>query len=143
MQRMLAYDQTGFTLVELVAVIVVAGVLVLASSRWFERSDYEYLTSRDGIIAALSHAQQVAMARDSSANPVTFQVNADSVAVQEGGVNVGSPGAEYPFNLPAGITVTGGLGTLHYDKLGRTSPTIISLDGGKATITVESSGYAH
>lgn len=83
------------------------------------------------------------MARDSATNPVTVQVNAGSVTVQENGTNAISPGAEYPFNLPNGVSVTSGSGILHYDKLGRTTPTVISLNGGEASITVEASGYAY
>jgi Tfp pilus assembly protein FimT len=134
--------ELGFSFLELVTVIVILGIVVFVAMPRLRVSDSGLLTSRDAIIAALSHAQQVAMARDSAANPVTIQVNADSVAVQEGGVNLVSPGAEYPFNLPTGVTVTGGVGTLHYDKMGRTSPTTISLNDGQATIAVETSGYA-
>jgi type II secretory pathway pseudopilin PulG len=137
------FVQRGFTLLELTSILLLMSVLAALAISKAVNAPAALLTGRDGIVAALSHAQQIAMARDSAANPITFQINADSVAVQESGADAVSPGAEYPFSLPNGVSVTGGLGTLHYDKLGRTTPTVISLNSGQATITVEASGYAH
>jgi MSHA pilin protein MshC len=136
-------NEQGFSLVELVTTMVILGIVAFVAMPFLRTTDSSLLTSRDGIIAALSQAQQVAMARDSAANPVTLQVSASSISVQENGIDLVSPGAEYPFNLPNGVSITGGLGTLQYDKLGRTTATTISLNSGQATITVEASGYAH
>jgi prepilin-type N-terminal cleavage/methylation domain-containing protein len=101
--------EQGFSFVELIATIVILGIIAFVAIPMFQSSGSSLLTSRDAIIAALSHAQQIAMARDSAANPVTLQVSANSVAVQENGINVAAPGADYPFNLPNGVTVTGGV----------------------------------
>lgn len=133
----------GFTLIELVTIIVILGALAFFAMPRLRVSDSSLLTSRDAMIAALSHAQQIAMARDSASNPVTLVVTASSIDVQESGTVVVSPGADYPLTFPSGISVTSGLGTLDYDKLGRTSATVISLNGGKASVSVEESGYAY
>lgn len=135
--------ELGFTLVELVAILVVMGALAFFAMPRLRISDSSLLTSRDAIIAALSHAQQIAMARDSASNPVTLVVTSSSIEVQENGAIVTSPGADYPLTFPSGVSITGGLGTLEYDKLGRTSPSAISLNGGQATVSVEASGYAY
>ncbi|MEX1032458.1 MAG: hypothetical protein WDZ30_03790 [Cellvibrionaceae bacterium] len=133
----------GFSLIELVTIIVVLGALAFFAMPRLRVSDSSLLTSRDAIIAALSHAQQVAMARDSAANPVTLVATANLIEVRENGEVVTSPGAEYPLTFPNGVSITGGIGTLDYDKLGRTAATAISLNNGQATVTVEASGYAY
>jgi len=133
----------GFSLIELVTIIVVLGALAFFVLPRLRVSDASLLTSRDQLIAALSHAQQVAMARDSAANPVTFVATATTFDVQENGSSVDLPGVDYPITLPNGVTITAGTGTLDYDKLGRTTATTISLNSGGASVTVEASGYAH
>lgn len=130
----------GFTLIELVAIVVILGALAFFAMPRLRVTDSSLLTSRDAIIAAASHAQQIAMARDSA---ISLVVGANSVEVQENGTIVASPGADYPLTFPSGVAVTGGLGSLDYDKLGRTSATIISLNGGQVAVAVEASGYAH
>ena len=133
----------GFSLIELVTIIVVLGALAFFALPRLRTSDASLLTSRDAIVAALAHAQQAAMARDSASNPITVVVSANSVDVQENGASIDLPNVNYPINFPNGINITAGIGTLTYDKLGRTGATVIALNNGGATITVEASGYAH
>lgn len=133
----------GFSLVELVTIMVIMGALAFVAMPRLRVSDSSLLTSRDAIIATLSHAQQIAMARDSAANPISLVVNANAIEVQENGATATSPGADYPLTFPSGVSITGGLGTYNYDKLGRTTAASISLNSGQVTISLEESGYAH
>ncbi|MGI1678362.1 MAG: prepilin-type N-terminal cleavage/methylation domain-containing protein [Cellvibrionaceae bacterium] len=133
----------GFSLIELISVIVMLGIISFFALPKLRVSDSSVMTSRDMIIAALSHVQQVAMARDSVSNPVTIVFTSSSFDVRENGVSINFPGASYPFSLPNGVVISSGIGTMNYDKLGKTSPVSISLNSGSAVITVEESGYAY
>ena len=133
----------GFSLLELVTIIVVLGALAFFALPRLRPSDTQLLTSRDTIVAALAHAQQIAMARDSATNPITVVVGVSTIDVQENGVSVDLPNVDYPLSFANGVSATAGTGTLSYDKLGRTAATTINLNSGGATITVEASGYAH
>lgn len=138
--------EQGFTLVELVTTIVILGILAFFAMPRLGVSDSSLLTSRDAIIAAASHAQQIAMARDSATSAITLVVSANAIEVQESGNAAVSPGADYPLTFPSGVNVTSGLGSLSYNKLGGTehgSALTISLNNGQASVTVEESGYAH
>lgn len=137
------YKVLGFSLIELITVIVIAGALAFFALPRLQLSDTSLLAGRDTIIVALSHAQQVAMARDSTSNPITVVLNAGSVDVRENGASISLPGASYPITFPNGVTITAGTGTLDYNKLGQTTASSIALNGGQATVTVEASGYAH
>ncbi len=136
-------QELRFTLIELVAMIVIMGALAFFAMPRLGVSDSSLLTSRDGIIAAASHAQQIAMARDGATNPVTLVVGANAIEVRENGATAASPGADYPLTFPNGVSITGRLGIYNYDKLGRTTAATISLNSGQVTISLEESGYAH
>ncbi len=136
-------DALGFSLIELVTIIVVLGALAFFALPRLRPSDAGLLTSRDTIVAAFAHAQQIAMARDSATNPITVVVNANTIDVQENGTSVDLPNVDYPLSFANGISATSGTGTISYDKLGRTSATTIQLNSGGASISIEASGYAH
>ena len=132
----------GFTLIELIAVMVVVGILAIGiSSRFPDSNAASVQTSRDDIIAALFFAQQTAMARDN----IQLSINANTVNVTENGNPIRIHSDAYPLTLPSGVSVISTRPTYAYDKLGKTTPgsITVSRDGVSATITVEASGYAH
>lgn len=134
--------QGGFSLIELVAVIIITSIIFIFIGDNLGQRGLELQTTRDDIVAGLFYAQQVAMARQNTANPVQFVSDATpAVDVQENGASIS--GDSYPLNLPVGFTLTPV--TLVYDKLGRTTATTLTLNGSGASvdITIESSGYAH
>lgn len=135
--------ELGFSLIELITIIVVLGALAFFTLPRLRPDHASLLSSRDIIIAAIAHGQQAAMARDSSSNPITIVISANSIDVQENGNSVDLPNVDYPLSLPNGISITAGTGTLAFDKLGQTSATTIVLNNGGATVSVEASGYAH
>jgi len=137
----------GFTLLELITVITVVSIIaVYTSSRSSSVSWSELQTSRDNLIAALFHAQQVAMARDGAGSQVTFvATNSSTFRVQLENADIGQ---SYPFNFANNVVLTSPVAfpfTLNYDKLGRTSATTFTLSGGGTTINVilNGSGYAY
>ena len=138
----------GFTLVELIAVIVILSVLSLSLGSRFDSASSSLRTSRDDIIAALFYAQQLALARASATNPVELVMSADQISVREGGIDISMGVITFPLQLPQGITLSGvSLPlTLVYDKLGRTAETMVALNsvkGGSTTIRISASGYAN
>lgn len=133
--------QNGFTLLELIAVIVVIGILAVTFMFRIDSISPSVQTSRDDIIAALFFAQQTAMARDN----IQLSINANTVNVTENGNSIRVHSDAYPLTLSSGVSVTAIPSTFSYDKLGKTTPgsITVSRDGVSATITVEASGYAH
>jgi len=135
----------GFTLIELITALILVAVLSVALASRFSGIDAALSTSRDDTVAALFYAQQVAMARDSSSNPVTFVVvDNNTISVRENGVDLAVGPVSYPLDLPSGVTISPTSLTLDYDKLGRTSGTTLTLSHGGAStmVTVSDSGYA-
>ena len=132
----------GFTLIELIAVIVILGIISASISSRFANTDvFEIQASRDDTVAALLFAQQVAMARDSASNPIRFVSSGNSITVQENGTNLTNGSLQYPFNLPSGISLDSV--TLNYDKLGRTSATGLTLSKGSNSVEIEISGSGY
>lgn len=134
--------QDGFSLIELIAVLVIVSIIFIYIGANPGQRGLELQTTRDDIVAGLFYAQQVAMARQNNLNPVRFISDGiTTVDVQENGVSINGDG--YPLTLPVGFSLPAA--TLAYDKLGRTTATTLTLtgSGSSVNITIESSGYVH
>ena len=134
--------QSGFTLIELVAVILILSVITaVTTSQFSNSSQFQAMTTRDDIVAGLFYAQQIAQARASATNTVQFVSTGTSIDVREAGASINN--GIYPLALPGGFTLT--TATLSYDKLGQTTATTLTLTDGdsSATIAVSASGYAN
>lgn len=133
--------QNGFTLVELVSVLILVGVLsVTLSSHFASSGAAKVQTVRDDIIRALFFAQQTSMARPL----ITLVVTNGAVSVEENGTPIIVDEYGYPLNFPSGVTANAIVFT--YDKLGHTSAgtiTVSETGGASATIQVQASGYAY
>lgn len=133
--------ETGFTLIELIAVMVIVGIIAITASARFASTDLARLqASRDDLVAALFFAQQIALARSSNTNPIAVTVSSGGVSVTENGIPIGV----HQVTFPAGVTANP-TPTFNYDKLGRTTGGAITLsaDGNEATVNVSGSGYAY
>lgn len=139
-------NERGFTLVELIAVIILVGIVsVTLFSRIGGINTAAVQGGRDDVIAALFFAQQTAMARSN----IQVVVSATAISVTENGnpILVGSD--YYPLAMPAGVTLSSTIPTFSYDRLGRTTAGVITVTGSgntagtSASIAVEATGYAH
>lgn len=135
-------QQNGFTLVELVSVLIIVGVLsVTLSSRFSSSGAAKVQAVRDDIIRALFFAQQTSMARPL----ITLVVTSGDVSVKENGNDIVVDKDGYPFTFPPGVTASAIV--LTYDKLGHTSAGTITVSEtagpASATISIQASGYAY
>lgn len=137
----------GFTLIELIAVIVIVSVIgISVSSRFYSADASQVQTSRDDVIAALFFAQQVAMARASNSNTVRFLFSSSQVSVEENGTPLNNGGVIYPLSLPANVSLSATRsGPYDFDKLGRTRAAVLTLSSGSSSsqIQLSASGYAY
>ncbi len=137
--------EAGFTLIELIAIIVILGVIGITISSRMPNGDIAAVqSSRDDLIAALFFAQQKAMAQ----SDISLEINTGSVSVARGGNDITIHQDAYPQAFASGVTATNTL-SFAYNKLGAivglTEPEQVTLRKGgiSATITIEPSGYAY
>jgi len=134
----------GFTLVELVVVLLLLGILsAYVVPRFTTRGDYDALAAQQDVKQALRYAQQLAMSRTD--NAVVFTTTANSLSITIDGVAAAKPGSGvYPLTMPTGISLTAA--NVTFDRLGvpSASPTI-NITGAQAlSVTIEgTTGYAH
>lgn len=134
--------QSGFTLVELIVVILITGILSISiAPRFFGVSSYEDRKAADELLTALRHSQQMAMNRGGN---IQLLLTATNFTVQiSGGIALRSPDGlpAYVKSFPTNVAVSPVPTTITYDRLGRPdSGHIITV--GSQTITVEEeTGY--
>lgn len=139
----------GFTLVELVTVLVLVGILsVTLFNRVGGIGSAAVQGSRDDLIAALFFAQQTAMARSGSNRAIRLQIMADQITVTEIVTGAGAS-TKVIYNGAAHHGATFSPAAVrNYDKLGRTLPLDIAVTGSgnsagvSAAVRLEGSGYA-
>ncbi len=145
------HKQEGFTLIELITVMVIVGILaVSALPRFFERSTFESRGFYDQTLSVLRYAQKSAIAQHRfvcvafTANSITLTYGADATC----GSNLTSPLGVTPYVVAvpngSGITLSG-YADFNFDALGRASPgQNITVSGNAIPIIVEAeTGYVH
>ena len=145
----MATKNKGFTLVELVAVLLIVAVLAsTASIRFLSNSTFQLQASRDQLVSAIKSAQQLAMIQ---ADRVQLQTGPNGIDIQQdrdGSGNFSSDesvymdGVQYPLVLKSSQTISNN--SFLFDRLGRTSPGFVTLtqEGNAVTVTISSSGHA-
>ncbi|PQA77153.1 Tfp pilus assembly protein FimT/FimU [Rhodoferax sp. TS-BS-61-7] len=149
--------QGGFTLVELVMVMVMLGVLaVFAAPRVFNRSDFEARGFHDQTLAALRFAQKTAIAQRRVVC-VAFTINTVTLtraSVEASNVcdtAVAGPAGELVLQAPVNVAFTAAPAAFRFDGLGQALPAIalplvrsMQVVNAGRTITVEEvTGYVH
>lgn len=135
--------QRGFTLVELVLVMVLVGILaVYAAPRL--GGGYDVAAARDELIEALRYAQQQSMSNTGAAN-FAVVLAGDGFAIQQGGVTVSDPAGGAYSRQWNGIAVAPAGTVITFGSRGDTNNTVtMTLTGGgdTANVTVEAqTGY--
>jgi MSHA pilin protein MshC len=150
-------NQRGFTLVELITVIVIVGIIsVAAVPRFFDKNVFDSRGFYDQVISTLRYAQKSAVAQHRqvcvafAANSITLTI--DSSIPRDGlcDAPLVSPAGQNPniVTAPNGVTFAApGAGTVFsFDALGRAiaPPASISVNGYTTAITVTAeTGYVH
>lgn len=141
----------GFTLVELIAILLLAGILAsVAAPRFFNATTFTSRGYADEAAGFLRYAQKLAIARRSE---VTVQIDASGLALCATAATPCTdvnpwPGPQgetpYRIDLPSGVSQTGSAASIGFDSQGRPSVGLsLSIVGDMTrTLTVEAeTGY--
>jgi len=137
--------QSAFTLIELVAVLVIIGILATIVLLRSNPSDIVLQTAKNDVFAALVFARETAMARSDGSSAITLMTTENTVDVRVNNVSVNNINQVYPLTFPSDISITSADQLLAFNTLGETSEqTIILSDGERSlVITISGVGYAY
>lgn len=159
--------QLGFTLIELILVIVIMGVLAtFAAPRFVNQSDFDARGFRDELLSSIRYAQKLAIASQCEVQVVVNTVantyalyfpnnnDANNAICDGAGAGFGSNPAPhpilepsaFPISAPSDVTLTNtsGNSTFYFNSQGAPVPGGGSFSIGGHSLTVEPiTGYAH
>jgi MSHA pilin protein MshC len=117
----------GFTLVELVLVIVILGVIsVTALPMLFSRTDFEQRGFFDELLQATRYAQKLAVASNCDVQ-VTLNSGDFALAFLNtphahcANAAISLPSKQPPYDAPSGVTLSAGTGTITFHPSGLAS----------------------
>lgn len=149
--------QSGFTLVELIVVMMIVGILAVAAiPRFFQRQTFEARGYYDQALTMMRYAQKVAIAQrinvfvnaDATSNTICLTYVADVGCTNLTGVINPADNTRFSKTAPTGVTLSSSV-SFSFSALGKPNPdAAVSLgivgDGTTRIITVEKeTGYVH
>lgn len=146
---------SGFTLVELVVILIVVGVLAVAAiPRFVDRQSFDARGFYDQALSMARYGQKVAIAShtdvffNAAGNIICLTYVADADCTNPAGVINPADGAKFSKTAPTGVSLSAPV-SFSFSALGKPNPdNAFSLgivgDGMTRTITVErETGYVH
>ena len=144
------YRQTGFTLVELVMVIVMVGILsITALPKFFDKNIYAERAFFDDTLNAVRYAQKLAIATGCnvqvsiSSNSYTLMRQGDSSSTSCPGGSTYSLAVPHPGSgassysgTESGVTLTSSVSSFIFNALGSVSTNVTLTVNGSRTISV-------
>ena len=138
----------GFTLVEIIVVILLIGILsIFAAPKFVNDDSFKARGLADEIITAIRHAQRLSMTRGENHRII---ITTTSYTVEKFVSNASSPvrhpdgDTSFSKSFPPNL-ITSAAATIEFDQLGRPIPNnLVKIELEPFTIQIEEeTGYAH
>ena len=147
--------QRGFTLVELIIVVLLVGILAInVGTRFFSNSSFADRNVADELVEAIRYAQHVAMSRvGGTGNTIRIITTANNYSIVHfnSTTSTSTPipnpnrSGDYTVPLPAGTSLSAE--TINFNGLGQPDTALdksITIGAGNLVVTIETeTGYAY
>ena len=135
--------QSGFSLLELIAVLMIVSIVLVVSYPYFKNEDLRLNQTAEQVFAAILHARQLAMARGTADHQISLIFTRDSINILENNLPITQSGQQYPLILQEGIRMTTPGNRLNFDYQGNTqAQTVVLTEAGQSiTLSINQVGY--
>lgn len=139
--------QKGFTLIEMITVIIIVGALTAYIAPKFSRDDFELGSAKDELVEAIRYTQLMSM-HQSSLDNYQIAISANGYRITQNGTDVEDPyTGQSPFQRSWSTISINSPVTITFNSRGRpsSSASLTLSSGGESTsLTIESiTGYVH
>lgn len=142
-QGKMRWAQDGFSLVETVLVLVIMAILAVTISGAFMDTAASVVAEADILRGHLGFVQSLAMANNVVSWSIVFGGASYTLLADGGASPLNLPGEPASVHLlPAGVSISGGLGPLAFDQWGAPAATrVVTLTSGAHSEPVTITGF--
>ena len=142
----LVIKQRGFTIVELIIVILLVGILAInVGTRFFSNSSFADRNVADELVEAIRYAQHLAMSRGGGIQIVTTTTSYTVQQTDTTAIPNPNRTGDYSVTIPGNSSLTAE--TISFNGLGQPDTTLdtnITIGSGNHVVTIETeTGYAY
>lgn len=137
------YRQFAFTLIELMAVLVIVGILATVIIIRFTPGDIHLQLAKHQVMSAFIFARETAMARSDGSEDIRVLISETGIDVRSNNSSIDNMNQPYPLTFANDVSITSGDNIISFNALGETEADSVTVSDGDRSLTITVSGVGY